>query len=250
VRGSAQRQHKEGRTKRPRQDPPVTPGPIFITPVGRWLCVTTGRPRRWPRPIAGFPRALFSYLVELQRLHRPSDRPFPNDARSIAEEARRGLFNADHVQCILVGRAGPWDAEGVPPVNLLLVLNALRRRRAAEPLRQQQRATWGRFNRKLNSLITHVRTSHLAPDVTARILGELAAERLPLHSRPLVTARGELAWLAPLAVNLSEYLTRTTGRIEGDVVFREAACILAFASGHRVTRSMVKDRVLRARKLK
>ena len=129
----------------------------------------------------------------------------------------------------------------VPPwrYHAKLVANA--------PGRQAVRQLVSAHNKRVNSLISHVKaTPMLGLKRTQRILAELEDARLA----PGVKWRGipqrgpgsRLAWVPERAAALVDYLEP---HLDGANVYAAVARLLAVASGERITEAMVKDRVLR-----
>jgi hypothetical protein len=192
--------------------------------------------------------------------------------------ARLSGSAADHATCPPAADVLRLDYAVLPLIN---------RRKAAEPTRRKDRADFMLRNKQIHSVMNHVRAleglggpslcqecgARTAAQRTVwcasaglaacadtrgrqqRILDELKAARLPLRGlRPLVTARGEdseLGWLATYALPLCEYLGQAISQPTDSLdVYRRVSRILRAASNRRITPAMVKDRCLRARKLK
>ncbi len=118
---------------------------------------------------------------------------------------------------------------------------------ADEPNRQAMRQWITAYNKRLNSLVSHVKATEIAGSGRKqRVLAELERARLlPGAKWRGIPQRGtgsKYAWVPERATALVDYLAP---RLDGANLYVAVARLLAVASGERITAPMVKDRVLR-----
>jgi hypothetical protein len=196
--------------------------------------------------------------------HMVSTRRAPQDGFPAALHTylRRTFAGMDHEPVLAVLRplftqtTTYYDDEGRKRCLIEVgMLERIRRGQANQPKRRAGEQAMRRHNRRIDSLISHVRAAPITGrGRRMRIIAELKAERFPLKGKlpPVVPARGErsaLGWLPHIARPLTEYLATATGqRPDSILTYRLAAHILQHATGdQRITPEMVKARLLRAR---
>lgn len=194
----------------------------------------TTRPSLTPTVGIWNPPGLTEYLRELQAQYRPTDIPFPRTPTELADEARRDIFNANHLVHVLVGHRGPWAEEDLPRWNLPLTLGqydqlAARIRERGAPRRRMAKHN-ARFQSAMNWITTLPFWSEEDRQQVLNILGRQKVNlddyvfhpmrRLGVTRRPDTPLAGQGFW-TPFVVQLYAYLKRTTPCEPGGQRFSE-----------------------------
>jgi hypothetical protein len=194
----------------------------------------------WPPP------KLAEYLRQIQSRYRARGVPFPKSGQELAEEARRNIFNANHIMALFNGWAGPWLDPQQPNVHgaLVFIRNQLKKLRNPELPEALRRARAGRalHNRQVGHAKRAVKAVSFKRNTSrGRILKVLDAQILPL--RPVSPRNPRLgitrapglpetkqAFWKPIANHVVRYLERSCGGAPEKTRCKIAAEILHLAS--------------------